>query len=206
MKTNYILLNLSVVLLSIFCDATQNNVNAQTRFNLGAGTVASGDGTGVFYSPAGTLWTGQNALELGFNLQPNKGGISGMNGSLKRKLTLKGESFNESTSVYAFISFIRQKDAYLSDQARKALETISPEFSSAQEVNYIISEAFIGFGLEQQILNRSSIYVDLGLGGYKTMKTNAGSPIPDEYKTYRSDNDVSLLLKAGYRFDCRSKK
>lgn len=179
---------------------TQANAQREQRVGIVLSSQFSGNGTGAALSPGLSLTVQKSTLEAGLNFQSNNRSVSGLNMGFRRQISLESESFSERTSLYVFGSMSYHHNASISNSARKVLENISKEQMTSAEVKFCIAELYAGAGINRRVSSRSSIFLNVGAGIYYTVNTSCIEPIPDSFKGYRSDSDISMMVRFGYAF------
>jgi hypothetical protein len=190
-----------IVILVLLVLAMVATVNAQNKMNVGVDMSMQfcGNGTGGTYSPGLFVSNEKNYFNVGVNFQTNNSSASGLNATYRRTLCHESESFSERTTLYMFSTVMYHHNASIGKTTQMVYSNIDSEFAGVNKMSYCIAEFYAGAGISQRFSKRSALHLNLGAGAYHTVKCSTVI-VPDAFKAYRSDTDISLFFKVGYSF------
>jgi hypothetical protein len=194
-----------VLILALLVIAMCVTVKAQNKPTAGADLSMqfAGNGTGATYSPGLYLATERYQINLGLNLQSNNRSVSGMNVTLRKNISLECENFSDRVTLYYFATGVYHHNAFIGKTTEMVYSNLSKEYADVDKINYCIGELYGGAGISNRISSRSFISMSFGAGMYYTVNTNCSQPVPDAFKNYRSDKDISLFFKVGYSYQIK---
>jgi hypothetical protein len=174
-------------------DDTEFPVSALSRkYGLNFSGLATGSGLGINYNPSFFYRYKKNLFALGPNIQRDNFHFSGLQGFFQRDLAISPESW----ILYCHAVLLYHISALLGPSGMEQHFNLHGTINSFR---YNTLEHYAGFGMKKILTDNIHFDTSIGLGAYYTFNGNQQELKPP----FRSDNDLSLMLKLGLTYDLR---
>jgi hypothetical protein len=196
--------NLSIIILLFLCNASYSQTYdyipddniiplssiKNKRYGIDLSGLATGSGLGLNFNPSVIYRYRTNLFAIGPNIQRDNLHFSGLQSFYQRDLTVSYESW----VLYCHAILLYHLSASLGPSG---MEQHFNFHGTLNDFRYNAIEHYTGFGVKKMIADNIHFDTSIGLGAYYTLngdKQTAKTP-------FRSDNDVSLMIKLGLTYD-----